>query len=270
MEILFLLGKSIAYFFGIVFLLVLIYFAVLNLLMFVAKISGSVSMKDNMYNTIDKSKNSIVAFFYNTKIVLTSLSVVFVVIFSYALLSGIQKPIEFEEVKQKRFVVVAERLRDIREVQVVYKSKYLRYCSNIDSLIQFMKQDSVMEISKKGDIEDSLAVARGEVRWDTAYVGIVDKLMFDKKLTAKFNIDSLKYIPFSGGEVFKMGSAKILTGSKVVVPVFEAKAENKQILKDLDRQLIINLNDEMNKKSGFPGLQVGSLTEANNNAGNWE
>ena len=48
--------------------------------------------------------------------------------------------------------------------------------------------------------------------------------------------------------------------------MFEAKAENFVILNGMNEQLIIN----MNEGKTFPGLRVGSLIEATNNAGNWE
>ncbi|HOG20367.1 MAG TPA: hypothetical protein PKW37_08000 [Salinivirgaceae bacterium] len=52
----------------------------------------------------------------------------------------------------------------------------------------------------------------------------------------------------------------------MIVNVFESSALNNDILRGLDEQLIINLNDG----KPYPGLRVGSLTESNNNAGNWE
>ena len=42
------------------------------------------------------------------------------------------------------------------------------------------------------------------------------------------------------------------------------------VLRDLDRQLVINLNDQRRTNEKYPGLKVGSLTETINNAGNWE
>jgi len=57
-----------------------------------------------------------------------------------------------------------------------------------------------------------------------------------------------------------------MTASQVEVQVFEATAKNFDILDGMDRQLIVNLND----LKDFPGLKVGDIEEANNNAGNWE
>lgn len=188
----------------------------------------------------------------------------------YLIVTGIQRPIEFEKVKDVRYQKVITDLKDIREIQVAYKSKYQKYCKNIDSLIKFAKEDELLMVVKVGDIEDSLAVARGEVKWDSTYVKVMEKLTEEKKLSATINLDSLKYIPFSEGQIYKMNAGRIITASKVEVEVFEASALNKQILTGLDEQLIINLNEAQEKRVGFKGLRVGNMEEANSNAGNWE
>lgn len=191
-------------------------------------------------------------------------------VITYFIVTGIQKPIKFDEEKAVRYKEVVEDLKDLREIQVAYKAKNQKYCKNIDSLIKFAKKDSLLQIVKIGDIEDSLAVARGEVKWDSSYVQVLDKLTDEKKLSESFMVDSLKFIPFSGGQVYKLDAGELMTASKVKVQVFEANATNKQILLGMDRQLIINLNEDQETRTGFPGLRVGSMSEANNNAGNWE
>ena len=42
------------------------------------------------------------------------------------------------------------------------------------------------------------------------------------------------------------------------------------LLKGMDRQQIVNLVAEREDTDRFPGLMVGSIDNANNNAGNWE
>ena len=44
----------------------------------------------------------------------------------------------------------------------------------------------------------------------------------------------------------------------------------KKLLKGLDNQLRINLDAEKRAQNRFEGLQVGSISAPNNNAGNWE
>ena len=58
--------------------------------------------------------------------------------------------------------------------------------------------------------------------------------------------------------------------SGVPVPLFEARMPYKLLLKGLDNQLRINLDAERRDQNKYEGLQVGSVTAPNNNAGNWE
>jgi hypothetical protein len=52
--------------------------------------------------------------------------------------------------------------------------------------------------------------------------------------------------------------------------LFEASAAYTTYLYDLNRQEMLNAIDLQKKLEKFPGLQVGSVLEPNNNAGNWE
>ena len=84
-------------------------------------------------------------------------------------------------------------------------------------------------------------------------------------------VEDLKYIPFTNKEhVFEMGAGEIETGSKVKVKVFEAYALYDILFNGMNRQEVINYKDSRYKIIEFDGVKVGSLTEANNNAGNWE
>ncbi|MBQ9214733.1 MAG: hypothetical protein IJ150_12470, partial [Bacteroidales bacterium] len=69
---------------------------------------------------------------------------------------------------------------------------------------------------------------------------------------------------------FELGADTLETNSKIKVPVFEAKTPYDVYLNGLDRQEIVNMKDEAKTLDRYPGLKVGSLTEYNNNAGNWE
>ena len=44
----------------------------------------------------------------------------------------------------------------------------------------------------------------------------------------------------------------------------------KALLKGMDNQLRINLDSECDDQNKYAGLQVGSVNQPNNNAGNWE
>jgi len=192
------------------------------------------------------------------------------------IVNGVQKPIDFKKEKQARYDAVVKDLKDFREIQLAFQSKYGRFCGDADSLIEFLETDSLEMIKRIGDIEDTAAVAAGLAYRDTSMQSVFNYLKAESKLTKGFKKDSLLYIPFSGGQKYKVGAGTFITGSRVEVPVFEVSATNWQILKGLDEQLIINLNDRMAGSDNaatadkFAGLKVGDLKAANNNAGNWE
>jgi hypothetical protein len=67
-----------------------------------------------------------------------------------------------------------------------------------------------------------------------------------------------------------MGASIVHTGSGVPIKVFEAKVPYEVYMNGLGEQEIRNMSALAFKYEKYPGLRVGSLTEANNNAGNWE
>ena len=135
--------------------------------------------------------------------------------------------------------------------------------------------DSIKNVFKVGELTDSMidakitekkAIQLGLIVRDTVKVSVLESL-FGKS----FDANQLRYIPVPDTDAqFHLGATIITTGSGIKVPVFEAKAHNNVILNGLDRQLVINLNDQDRTNEKYPGLKVGSLTEAINNAGNWE
>ena len=114
-------------------------------------------------------------------------------------------------------------------------------------------------------MDDSAAVAQGLVRRDTIKVSVKDSLF-----RAGYPIDSLANVPFAPGAKFELEAGKLQTGSKLVIPVFQAQVANKVLLNGLEYQYIVNLDDVAKQLNRYPGLRVGSMTEATNNAGNWE
>lgn len=195
------------------------------------------------------------------KIIIQVLLFFVIVTLGYFIYTGVLKPINFDKEKEVRYQKVVKRLKDIRIAQIAYKSVYRTYTGSFDTLIHFVLEDSFPIEYAEGSLDDSLAVAMGLIVRDTIYIKVLDSI-FDKG----YPVDSLRYVPFTQGVQFVMESSSIMTASKVKVQVFEASALNFDILNGMDRQLIINWNDFKH----FPGLKVGDVNEANNNAGNWE
>ena len=212
----------------------------------------------------------------------------------YGIYRSIMKPVNFKKEQARREEVGIQRLKDIRTLETAFKGVNNRYTADIDSLINFYhtgKMDIIMQVGSK---DDSLAWENTE-RVKKAYKKLSkeelnakfmelyrqgEKLVFsistpiavkDTLFNSRpdFCIDSLKYIPFSGKQPVEM-DAIVKTVSGVQVPLFEARMPFKALLKGMDKQLIINLNAEREDQNRYTGLQVGSVTTPNNNAGNWE
>jgi len=197
-----------------------------------------------------------------------------IVILAYFLFESIMEPIRFNREVKIREDATIQRLKDIRTVEEAYKSKYGIYTGSFDTLINFVKTDSLPLILAIGSISDSLydlgvtekqAIKLGLIIRDTSYINVRDSLF-----SQNYPIDSLRYVPFCDTNQFFLGSTKLVTASKVKVEVFEASVLNDILLHGLNRQLIINYNAMKEKIVGFKGLKVGSLETSTNNAGNWE
>ena len=187
-----------------------------------------------------------------------------------------------------------QRLKDIRTLQVAFKSVNGRFTPSVDSLKMFYESGQMDIVMQIGSHDDSIAVA------NTAAITKANKRLKGEQLTAKlqeaykngmpvvfstttripvrdtlfthrsdFCIDSLAFIPFSGGQRTEM-EAIVKTVSGVQVPLFEARMPYKALCKGLDNQLRINLDADRRDQNKYEGLQVGSVTAPNNNAGNWE
>jgi len=213
----------------------------------------------------------------------------------YGIYRSIMKPVNFNKEKDRRKEVAVQRLKDIRTLEVAYKGVNGRYTADIDSLINFYNTGKMDIIMQVGSSDDSLAMENTKRVKDRAFLKLSkeeqnarlmelyrqgQKLVFsistpiavkDTLFNGRpdFCVDSLKYIPFSGKQPVEM-DAIVKTVSGVQVPLFEARMPWKALLKGMDNQLRINLDAELEDQDKFPGLQVGSVNQPNNNAGNWE
>jgi hypothetical protein len=208
----------------------------------------------------------------------TALNIVFaviIVILVYFLVESIMKPIRFNREKDAREAAIKERLIDIRTAQETFKSVKGYYTGSFDTLINFLKTDSLPLVFKRGSLTDDMiasgittekqAVKRGLISRDTTYIPVRDSIFKEG-----YPVDDLRYVPGMDTTQFHMSAGRVMTTSMVMVNVFEAYVLDDVFLKDLDRQLVVNYNEQRVKTTGFPGMKVGDVKVPNNNAGNWE
>lgn len=265
-----------------------------------------------------------------SKILTFAVLPVCILVLAFFCIDSIMRPVKFNEEKAAREQVAIQILKDIRTLQVGFKSTYGHYSPNADSLIWFYDNGYVEVVKQIGSKDDSLAMLNTEKlkadfkkknRFNRKKNTITDAELFEqyynedgtpkdpnftlvlttttkipvkdtlcsKKNRPDFNVESIKYIPFTDKDTI-IYAAEIKTVSGVKVPLFEAAipyAEKKmlpytdktkaepyvyveRLLKGMNHQLIVNLCEERIDTERYPGLKVGSVTAPNNNAGNWE
>jgi len=214
---------------------------------------------------------------------------------AFLLYRSISEPVKFKKERDQRESVGIQRLKDIRTLQVTFKDTYGHYAPVMDSLIDFYKNGKITIIRQIGSEDDSVAVLhtdavkknlrnlKGEQLMEKLYemyeAGDKNLIIRIPQQTAvkdtifhnrtDFKVEDLRYIPFSEGDTVIMKSI-VKQVSGVDVPLFEAQMPYWSILKGMDHQQIVNLVAEREDTGRYPGLMVGSVENANNNAGNWE
>ena len=213
------------------------------------------------------------------KTLIQILLAVVMIVLAYQLYESIMAPVRFDKTRIAREKAVIERISDIRSAQRGYKQVYGKYTSSFDTLINFVLTADMEFERQLVSSDDSVGLARlkklRKKNIEKFTVKAIDTVFGTKKLTPE-QIEQLRFIPYSAisndgaPREFIMGAGSVAVGN-VQVPVFEAKAPYKAFLLDQNEQLLINLIDEQkNVLYKYPGIKVGDLNQATNDAGNWE
>jgi hypothetical protein len=211
--------------------------------------------------------------------------------------------IEFDRESEIRDRAVIQRLVDIRTAQVALRSRTGSFTADFDSLISFIHHGQMAAVSRIGELtEEQLEAGMTEIRameiinagnetvirreglWDAENnrPQLIRDSIFTPALEALFPNrpgfipDSLAYVPFGQGVRFEMGVDTVITAAGPL-QVFEARTHFETYLSDLDNRLLqqkiqaqLNRPGDDDSPRRFPGMQVGSLRQVVNNAGNWE
>lgn len=208
----------------------------------------------NQTRTAEINKNQ---FHMKTKIQI--LLALVIVALGYLIIQSILEPVNFNKEAEKREREIIERLKTIRDAQVAHRLRYTAFNSDLDSLVRFIKTDSLQTVLAIGvppeDMTEEEAIRQGIVKRIVTWNSVMSQVFAGKA----FPPDSLPYVPFGKGARFSMGADKIERGL-ITVPVFEASTTPEIYMAGTKYKIYYSRMD---------GLRVGSLTEAHLN-GNWE
>ena len=189
----------------------------------------------------------------------------------FAIYQSINSPIEFNKVKNERYLKVIDRLKDIRNAQVAFKSVNGIYSNDFDELVKFVDSAQFTIVQKRDssfmqyDRVYRIDMLREIIVIDTlGYVSVKDSLFS--------NTESYKYmasVPINGiDEKFKL-KADIIDKNGYNVPVFEVRVSKDLILFDQNKDLITQEKQTVSVDGvNGPDIVLGSLSDVSTN-GNW-
>jgi len=202
--------------------------------------------------TINKNK-------FNMKTIIQIVLVIIIVVLGYFIFDSIMEPVNFNKEAAKREAKIIEKLRTIADAQVAHRTRYGVFTSDLDSLVKFIKVDSIASVVAIGNVPENMteeeAVKQGIVKRITNWNPVKSQIFVGKS----FPVEELPYVPFGDGERFNMDASTLERGM-ITVPVMEAFTTPDVYLKDLKYKIYY---------TRMSGLKVGSLLESHVN-GNWE
>ena len=196
---------------------------------------------------------------------------VLIIVFAYKVYGSINGPIEFNKVKNERYLKVIDKLKDIRNAQIAFKSVNGIYSDNFDSLISFIDTAQYTLIQKRDssfleyDRTFRIDMLREVVVIDTLGFASVKDSLFGNSNRYK----NMASIPIDGvDENFKIKS-DIIDKNGYNVPVFEVRVSKDVVLFDQNRDLLKQEKGLMSVDGvNGPDIVLGSLSEVSTN-GNW-
>lgn len=199
-------------------------------------------------------------------------------ILGYLLFNSVYEPTKFNNEKERRYVKVIEKLKDIRTAETAHLEITGKFTGSFDSLVRFMDTAQFPITQRRdtsyADVERNRAFGLDpqeggyyieDVVIDTlGYVSVKDSL-FDGSDAYK----RMDNVTIDGKEVPISLEAGYTLKNEKRIPVFEAKASKDDILHGLSRDLIIQ-EKQVVSVDGVNGTHiiVGSMEEVSTN-GNW-
>ncbi|WP_323788830.1 hypothetical protein [Psychroserpens sp.] len=197
---------------------------------------------------------------------------VLIIFLGYLTFNSVYGEIKFNQLKEKRYKVVIESLKDIRDAQLAHRTVTGKFSNSFDGLIKFVDTAN-FTITQRRDstiIDAELTKRYGGVE-TTRDIVIIDTLGFVPVKDSLFGADT-RYKTMMNVPVGKEGAKFELKAGKLVeenIAVFEASVDKEIILFDQDKNLV-NKEKQVVAVDGVngPALTVGSMTEVYTK-GNW-
>ncbi|MFO7745581.1 MAG: hypothetical protein R6V36_09375 [Psychroflexus sp.] len=206
------------------------------------------------------------------KIVIQIVLWVVIGVLGYYTYNAVYGPVEFNKIRDRRYVDVVEKMKDIRDVELAHREIIGNYVGNFDDMIKFIDTAEYV-ITQRRDttfLDEEYRKTYGvdqyieDVVIDTlGFASVKDSIFGDSD-----RYKQIMYIPHTDKKKFEI-EAGFLEEDGNKTPVFEVKAPKDLILADQDRDLVIQ-EKQIRSVDGVdgPAIKVGSMKQVNTN-GNW-
>ena len=206
------------------------------------------------------------------KLVIQLVLWIVIIFLGYMVFNSIYEPIQFNEVKEKRYAIVIEKLKDIRAAELAHRTVTGEFTGEWDDLISFL-DTAQFTLTQRRDttvLDEEFKRIYKVDRWKE--IVVVDTLGYRSVKDSLFGDEDyrdLMVVPIEGVDAEFELEAGTVVKNETRIPVFEAKVPKRVILYDQDPQLLSQEEqvvsvDEVNG----PFISVGSMEDVNT-SGNW-
>ncbi|GAA0744395.1 MULTISPECIES: hypothetical protein [Flavobacteriaceae] len=189
---------------------------------------------------------------------------------AYSTFMSVYGEIQFNQLKEKRYAVVIEKLKDIRDAELAHRTVTGKFTDNFDDLVKFIDtaQYTITQRRDSTVIDEELTRRYGGVE-TTKDIVIIDTLGFVPVKDSLFGADT-RYKTMMNVPVGQEGAKfELKAGMLDEIPVFEAKVDKSVILFDQDKNLVKKEKQVISVDGvNGPSLKVGSMDEVKT-IGNW-
>jgi FtsP/CotA-like multicopper oxidase with cupredoxin domain len=192
-------------------------------------------------------------------------------VLAYLIYLSVMEPITFNKNREERFSAVIEKLKDIRDAQVAYRTVNGEFAKDFETLISFI-DTGVYTITQQKDSSFMRynRVYRIDMQVDTVVVDTLGTVTVkDSLFKGDSSYKTLFSVPFAqNGERFEMKS-DVVNKQGFDAPVFEASVKKDVVLYDQPKELLAreNTHSSIEEVNGNT-ITVGSLTDVST-SGNW-
>lgn len=205
----------------------------------------------------------------NLKIVVNLVLWVIIIALGYFTFMSIYGELQFNQLKEKRYNVVIERLKDIRDSELAYKQVNGKFTDNFDDLVKFV-DNGEFTITQKRDTTVADAERTKQFGVDmTKEIVLIDTLGKRSVKDSLFGADN-RYKKMMNVPVGDTNAKfQLKAGMLDNIAVFEASVDKAVLLNDQNENLVEKEKQVISVDGvNGPTLKVGSMTEITTK-GNW-